>query len=274
LKPAVGIILMLLAVGTAPALAQENWSSTRQPAPGPAMVIGSAAAGCVQGARPLRLDGENHQVLRPTRHRYWGHPLTVGFVEDLARNAAANGIAGLLIGDMAQPRGGPMSFGHASHQNGLDVDIWFRLSPERLGADEVASPRPLRMVASDLGGVSAAWTPVQARLLELAARSDRVERIFVNPIVKQALCRSVPETDRAWLGKLRPWWGHDEHFHVRLACPADSPDCEVQKPFPEGDGCGDELASWLVRPTSPAPPDKAHVQSRRLPESCMALLGR
>ncbi|WP_254432415.1 penicillin-insensitive murein endopeptidase [Magnetospirillum sp. SS-4] len=268
--------LVLLSAIPGPVLAQpqDGWSSVRRPLAGAPAVIGSAAAGCVQGAQALRLEGENHQALRPARHRYWGHPATVAFVEDLARTAAAEGIGRLLIGDMAQPRGGPMSFGHASHQNGLDVDIWFRLSPERLGADELNSPRPARMVAADRLGVSAEWMPAQARLLELAARSGRVERIFVNPVIKQALCRSHPADDRGWLGKLRPWWGHDEHFHVRLACPADSPDCEPQKPFPEGDGCGEELSSWLVRPTSPAPPDKAHVQSRRLPEACRGIPAR
>jgi murein endopeptidase len=30
---------------------------------------------------------------------------------------------GLLIGDMSQPRDGPMLYGHSSHQIGLDVDI-------------------------------------------------------------------------------------------------------------------------------------------------------
>jgi penicillin-insensitive murein endopeptidase len=266
------LLFAVLTVLAVPALAQDDWSSARAPASGPSRVIGSAAAGCLGGAVPLALEGRNYQVLRPSRHRYWGHPLTVAFVDDLAAAAAAEGIGGLLIGDMAQPRGGPMPFGHASHQNGLDVDIWFRLAPRRLGDEDLNAPRPVRMVANSFD-LASEWSALQGRLVELAARSPRVERIFVNPVIKQAMCRSASPDDRAWLAKLRPWWGHDEHFHVRLACPADSPECEAQKPFPEGDGCGDELQSWLTKPTSPAPPERPRVQTRRLPESCQGLLG-
>jgi penicillin-insensitive murein endopeptidase len=86
------------------------------------------------------------------------------------------------------------------------------------------------------------------------------------------MCRAAPAGgDREWLRKLRPWWGHDEHFHVRLSCPGDSPDCERQKSMPEGDGCGEELESWSAKPTWPAPPSRPHHQSRPLPEACAGL---
>ncbi|HCB13842.1 MAG TPA: penicillin-insensitive murein endopeptidase, partial [Gammaproteobacteria bacterium] len=78
----------------------------------------------------------------------------------------------------------------------------------------------------------ARWSPYYRDALKLAAQSPRVERIFVNAIIKQALCDS--ETDRAWLNKVRPWWGHDAHFHVRLACPPDSGQCKPQQPIPPG----------------------------------------
>ncbi len=268
------LLLAVLTVAFAgPAEAGTDWAAVATPAPGQAEVIGSAAAGCLRGAVSLPLEGPGYQVLRPSRNRHWGHPTMVAFVRDLAATAAREGIPGLLIGDMAQPRGGPMASGHASHQNGLDVDIWFRLTPRRLGRAETEAPRPLGMVryaALDQG----AWTPDQARLLELAARAPEVERIFVNPVIKREMCRAAPAADRAWLAKLRPWWGHDEHFHVRLACPSDSPDCQIQKPFPEGDGCGAELLSWLDKPTWPAPPDKPHHQSRPLPDACASVLRR
>jgi penicillin-insensitive murein endopeptidase len=81
------------------------------------------------------------------------------------------------------------------------------------------------------------------QVLRWFAADERVERVFVNPVVKRALCQSAG-TDRGWLHKLRPWWGHDEHFHVRLACPADSPECQPQPPLAAGDGC-EELAWWF-----------------------------
>ncbi len=266
------MVVAVLALGGPAAEGREAWAFTVAPAAGQALVIGSAAAGCVRGAEALALDGENYQVLRPSRHRNWGHPSTIRFVRDLSAAAGGVGIAGVLVADMGQPRGGPMPSGHASHQNGLDVDIWFRLAPQHLGRAELEDPTPVEMVKG--GDVDpATWTPAQARLVELAARAPEVERIFVNPAIKRAMCRAAPAAgDRDWLRKLRPWWGHDEHFHVRLVCPPDSPDCEVQKPIPEGDGCGDELESWLVKPTSPAPPSKPHVQARPLPAACRVVL--
>lgn len=250
------VALALLVLGATQATAAE--------------AIGSAAAGCVRDASALPLDSDDYQVLRQERRRFWGHSSTVDFVTGLAAAAHRAGAGRLLVADMALARGGPMPSGHASHQNGLDVDIWFRLSAARLSKGELESPKPVAMVAGNR--VSRAWTPVQARMVELAARAPEVDRIFINPVIKQALCRQAPDADREWLGKLRPWWGHDEHFHVRMVCPADSPLCEPQKPIPEGDGCGAELESWLTKPTSPAPPDRPHVQTRAMPEACGHLL--
>ncbi|RAU22724.1 penicillin-insensitive murein endopeptidase [Paramagnetospirillum kuznetsovii] len=236
-----------------------------------AEVIGGPAAGCLRGGQALALDSADYQVLRQSRQRFWGHPATVRLVQSLAAANAADGQGTLLIADMAQARGGPMPSGHASHQNGLDVDIWFRLAARPLAKADLDAPRPLPMVR--VGGVTEHWSEAQARLLERAARTPEVDRIFVNPVIKQAMCRRAKDGERDWLGKLRPWWGHDEHFHVRMVCPADSPDCEGQKPFPEGDGCGAELDSWMAKPTFPAPPERPHVQVRPMPEACVALLG-
>src|SRR4051812_2998488 len=63
----------------------------------------------------------------PPPPRHYGHPDLIGFVGDLGRAAAAARLGTVAVGDMAQPRGGPMSSGHVSHQGGLDVDVWFRL---------------------------------------------------------------------------------------------------------------------------------------------------
>src|ERR1700761_2549400 len=95
----------------------------------------------------------------------------------------------------------------------------------------------------DHGKPSARFGPKVARMIELAAEDARVERLFLNPLLKRALCERTTG-DRRWLQKVRPWWGHDDHFHVRLACPADSPECVPQPPLPPGDGC-DALGWWL-----------------------------
>jgi len=98
------------------------------------------------------------------------------------------------------------------------------------------------------------WTPTRTALLKAAAEDPKVVRMFVNAAIKKEACAEAG-TDRAWLAKLRPWWGHAEHFHVRLVCPQDSPQCKSQPPVPAGDGCGHALDFWFKESTlHPAPP--------------------
>ena len=96
-----------------------------------AAVIGSYAKGCLAGGTALPIDGPAWQAMRLSRNRVWGHPELIAFIERLAIGARADGWPGLLVGDMAQPRGGPMRTGHASHQIGLDVDLWLTPMPDR-----------------------------------------------------------------------------------------------------------------------------------------------
>ncbi|MGE5506047.1 MAG: penicillin-insensitive murein endopeptidase [Actinomycetota bacterium] len=266
-----GLALAVAAASAAQAR-EAAWSKAAQPTVGTASAIGSPAAGCLAGGVPLAPEGDGYQVLRPSRHRFFGHPRLVAFVRSLADAARADGLGTVLVGDMAQPRGGPMPFGHGSHQTGLDVDIWFRIPAHPLASAEIEAPEPVSMVKG-LGVDPKAWTRSQARLLELAARSPEVDRIFVNPSIKHHLCAST-RGDRSWLAKLRPWWGHDEHFHVRLSCSVGDPNCEAQKPVPDGDGCGAELESWFPKANVPIPSNKPHHQARLLPSACAGVLGR
>jgi len=265
-----GLVAMMSLAGGVLADTARPWSKVTRPAAGPASAIGSAAAGCVAGAAELPLRGAGWQVLRPSRNRFWGHPATVAFVERLGAAAFREKWGTLLIGDMGQPRGGPMSSGHASHQNGLDVDIWFRLPVTPLEPEEVEEPREVAVV-TPAGLDHARWTPAHARLIETAARSPEVDRLFVNPPIKAELCRTAGN-DRAWLAKVRPWWGHEEHFHVRLGCPLGDGACTPQPAVPEGDGCGAELQSWLAKPTLPSPPDRPNHRNPTLPAACAAVL--
>jgi penicillin-insensitive murein endopeptidase len=123
----------------------------------------------------------------------------------------------------------------------------------------------------DLGThrLTAAWSPQVASLIALAAEDPRVERIFVNPSVKRELCALEPR-GTAWIAKLRPWWGHHDHFHVRLRCPRDSPECRMQPPVPEGVGCGESLDWWFSHEARRAGP--THRPAPVLPASCRALL--
>ena len=258
-----------------PDAAQRVFAREATPAAGPPEAIGAYERGCLKGAVAFPADGPNWQVMRPSRNRAWGHPLLITLLERLATRLPGEvGWPGLLIGDIAQPRGGPMLTGHGSHQIGLDADIWLTPMPSRrLSADERDELPATDVVASDRNRVDdAAWTPQHRRLLEVFAREPMVARIFVNPAIKRALCRETGP-DRAWLTKIRPWWGHSEHFHIRLYCPPSQAGCRDQAPPPPGDGCGKELDWWFTaearRP--PGPPGKPLLLAD-LPPACARLV--
>jgi len=269
--------LLLLIPAAALAEPSNAWSVVAAPSAGPARVIGSAAQGCLAGAMRLPDDGPGYQVIRLSRRRDFGHPDLVAFIARLGQQAQAAGLAPFYVGEMAQPRGGPLPFGHASHQTGIDADIWFNLDPKPplapAARENVALPSMLRAGLRDIDRQR--FGPRQVTLLRLAAADPAVDRIFVNAAIKDALCRGVADaasSRRDWLSRVRPWWGHDEHFHVRLTCPATSPDCEPQAPLPPGDGCDATLAWWRAQ----KPPPHAAVAPRppapKLPAACAAIL--
>jgi penicillin-insensitive murein endopeptidase len=241
--------------------AKELFARKPTPFPGPARSIGFYADGCLAGAVPLPIDGPTWQVMRLSRNRNWGNPQLIAFLERFADNARKVGWNGLLVGDMSQPRGGPMITGHASHQVGLDADIWFTPMPDHVQTrEEREFTSAVDMVAQDRLDVDAkVWTRERTDLIRTAAQDSVVERVFVNAAIKKALCREAG-SDRAWLSKVRPWWGHAEHFHVRISCPADSTECKPQPPPEAGNGCGHELDFWFkestLHPTPPLIPQK------------------
>jgi penicillin-insensitive murein endopeptidase len=246
------------------------------PASGPPRAIGAYERGCLEGAAALPADGPNWQVMRPSRNRAWGHPVLIALLERLAQKLPGEaGWPGLLVGDIAQPRGGPMLTGHGSHQIGLDADIWLTPMPNRrLSPAERDEISATDVVAADGMDVDpATWTPQHRRLLEAVAREPVVARIFVNAAIKRALCREAG-SDRAWMSKIRPWWGHNYHFHVRLSCPGGDPECRGQAPPPSGDGCGRELDWWFTEEAlhpPPSPPAKP-LRLADLPRACAALV--
>ncbi len=242
---------------------------------GPAQAIGGAAAGCLKGGAALPAEGKGFQTIRLSRNRHYGHPELIDYVQDVGAKAAAAGLGTVLVADLNQPRGGPMPWGHASHQNGLDVDFWLRLDLPPMSRSARETVEEINYVDYDRGRVRAdVWSDRQARFIRIAAEDARVNRIFVHPAIKLALCRKDWD-QRAWLAKVRPWYGHDGHMHVRLNCPAGSPECVDQRPFPPGEGCDDDLHNWIRdanRPITPIPPEKARPPRPELPKACAAVL--
>ncbi|PWW00194.1 murein endopeptidase [Hoeflea marina] len=243
--------------------------------------VGFYAKGCLAGGVALPADGPTWQVMRPSRNRNWGHPDLVALVERLSRDAAASdGWPGLLVGDMAQPRGGPMITGHASHQVGLDADIWLTPMPARtLSRQEREEVSATSMLKKDSLYVDPKiWTQARANLLMRAASYPEVQRIFIHPGIKKMLCDTW-KGDRSDMGKLRPYWGHHYHFHIRIKCPPGATGCTPQADIGRGDGCDKSLAWWFTdEPWKPAKPDAKpkpkprEVMLSDLPAACSAVL--
>src|SRR4249919_2211094 len=227
----------------------DLFSQKKLPSLGNAMAIGYYPRGCLQGGVELPTTGPTWQVMRSSGNRNWGHPDLVKFLERFAPLAEkATGWKGILIGNMAQPRGGPLPFGHKSHQIGLDVDIWFMPMPDRvLSKEERDNISASNLVAADGKQINREnWSSADSAFIRTAAEQPEVERVLVNAAIKKELCRVVSNDDKSWMSKVRPWYGHADHIHVRLKCPADSPNCRAQPAVPSGDGCDKSLKSWFA----------------------------
>ncbi len=242
--------------------------------------FGSYALGCVAGAVQLPETGSTWQAMRLSRNRNWGHPEMIDFLKTLSSKAAQqSGWDGLYIGDISQPRGGPMTSGHASHQMGLDADIWM-LPPQSLAltSKERENISSISMQRANGAYTNDKWTRQHHEILKAAAQDPRVARIFVFAGAKVQMCKDE-KGDRAWLRKIRPWYGHHYHFHVRLSCPDGAPGCVNQAPPPPGDGC-DDAKVWVKNilnppkpdPNAPKPKPKPPLTLARLPNQCAAVL--
>lgn len=263
---------------TSGAPAKALFGGTVTPASLAPRAIGSYSRGCLAGGVALPANGPGWQIMRLSRNRNWGHPRLVSYLEQLAKDARRIGWPGLLVGDMAQPRGGPMLTGHSSHQIGLDADIWLTPMPNRiLTREEREQMMAVSMLRDPLNVDRRRWAPVHTQLIKLAASYRDVERIFVHPAIKQALCDQAGG-DRSWLAKVRPWWGHYYHFHVRLGCPRGSPACRPQRSVSRADGCGSELDDWFhkvrvaaMQPQAPSKPQRGF-SIGDLPQECRLVL--
>jgi penicillin-insensitive murein DD-endopeptidase len=257
--------------------AKQLFGAVKLPAVSPPVSAGFYSKGCITGAIAVPVDGPAWQVMRLSRNRRWGHPDLIKTIEKLALDGQKVGWNGLLVGDISQPRGGPMLTGHASHQIGLDADIWLTPMPSRrlTGAEREDLSATSMLKGDGLYVDPDVWTPGQAAILKLAASNSQVERIFVHPGIKKKLCDTV-KGDRGWLSKVRPYWGHNYHFHMRLKCPAGSSNCRGQEPTAKGDGCGDALAWWFTdepwKPAKTPGKPKKPILLKDLPPVCATIL--
>lgn len=248
---------------SASALAADDWADITEPLSGEPRIIGHHGGACLIGAEQLPPEGVGYQAVDLTRNRHYGHPTLIDYIQRLGQRVEAAGVGPMLVGDMAQPRGGPMPYGHVSHQSGLDVDIWFRLDLPPLARSERENLEQPILVDPATNRVEGVWGADHATLIRLAAEDERVARIFVDGAVKRDLCEREWD-DRSWLRRVRPWHSHDEHLHVRLRCPPGTTDCVGQPAPPPGEGC---------HTFAPTPrPEVYPSPNRTLPPACDAVL--
>lgn len=289
------IVFAFLLIAPLPSLAQTKEQEAEKPAPIPASklfgfvlkgaelkpkAIGYYTRGCLAGGEALPVTGEAWQAMRLSRNRNWGHPKLIDFLENFARDVKAkDGWRGVLVGDLSQPRGGPMLSGHRSHQMGLDADVWLNQMPaHELSYKEREETSAVSMLdKTGLAVNKAVWTDTHVKVIKRAASFKEVQRVLVHPAIKKALCEAAGD-DRDWLRKIRPWWGHHYHMHIRLKCTEAS--CKAQGGTPAGDGCGKPLDYWFKlmrnppKPKKPSgPPKKRKVRDMNwMPAACKPVL--
>ncbi|WGH77427.1 penicillin-insensitive murein endopeptidase [Jannaschia sp. GRR-S6-38] len=273
-------LISLFFAGAAQAqLAKEQFGAMSRPSAQRAEPFGSYAKGCAAGLVQLPETGPSWQAMRLSRNRNWGHPELVDLVQDIGRHMDRIGWGGIYVGDLSQPRGGPMLTGHRSHQIGLDADIWLYpatdMTLSRRQREEISA---VSMRRAEGAYVNSNWSRGQHELVKRAAQDPRTARIFIFPGAKVQMCED--ETgDRSWLRKVRPWYGHHYHMHVRIACPRGARGCVDQDPPPPGDGCAD-ARQWVANILNPPPPDpnappprpRRELTLADLPQQCSSVL--
>jgi len=242
------------------------------PAPGPVRIVGGPGPGCIAGAVELPAVAPGIKTVRASRSSFWGHPDTVAGLRLLGERAQAAGLPVLFMNDLSNPRGGPMR-GHASHQVGLDADVYLDLALPRhfVGAASRDAVEPAGLVRADQRGVELSrWQPGHVTLLRLAVELPGVDRVLVNAAIKKQLCAVVPPAERAWLRRIRPWYAHAAHMHIRFRCPAGQTECGDLPPLPPGDGCDASLQWWFDRLDQPPEPPVARPMPSRplVPAAC------
>jgi len=231
---------------------------------------GFYSKGCLAGAVAMPVDGPTWQTMRLSRNRRWGHPVLIGLIEELSIKANKSGWNGLLVGDISQPRGGPMLTGHRSHQIGLDADIWLTPMPDRrMTYREREETSAISILKKGTPYVNdRRWNRSYEKLLYNAASFPEVERLLVHPGIKKKLCDTV-KGDRSWLQKVRPFYGHHYHFHIRIACQPGSPGCKRQRATTPGTGCDASLKWWFdvaLAPKKKSPPKKKPTTKHKKPK--------
>ncbi len=138
----------------------------------------------------------------------------------------------LQVGDQSKSEGGKLAR-HETHQNGLDADIaYLSTQPKESGHRSKAKHNRFREKFVKDGKLTAGFDlPKNYTLLRYIVKTQDVSQIFLGCKVKEALLGfyppdESPEERTLLFSKLIAYPHHDDHFHLRLKCPIDNPECK------------------------------------------------
>lgn len=176
------------------------------------------------------------------RDRYYGTNEIIDVIVDIAQemDARFSDIEKLQIGDIANKEGGSAAPNHASHQNGLDVDIVYYSKSRKLQGTNNGYWTQYFVQGGKLVDFD---TFRNWEMFKYIVENYDVGRIFVDPVIKEEICRYTKaegefSANIEVLRRLRPLEKHHgTHFHLRLKCPVDDTRCIDQTEPPQGSGC-------------------------------------
>ena len=169
----------------------------------------------------------------------WGMPTLVSLIDRAARRVARQyPDAVLSVGDLSRREGGEL-LRHHSHESGRDADLGFyvrngknkQLLHDRFVTFSARGP------AADVQGAvfddARNWALVEALVEDATAR---ISYIFVASHIRARLLRyadahGVSRDVRRRAADLMTQprtAAHDDHFHIRIACPTEQPKCVEQ----------------------------------------------
>lgn len=239
-------LLLTVGCGSGDAVPAVKTTFVTEPAPdgffnpdlGLARAVGFYSSGSLELAENFPDSGVGFYRLFLPRDRGWSTRSLINMITGAAASVVSHHPNGgrLGIGDASRESGGYAS-GHASHQNGLDVDLRYYAVNQREMNPDATSGFDEQFVQS--GKLTSNFDLVRNwALVKSMVSTGMVSRMFVDPAIKAAMCvfKGSPEATEA-LRRLRPYANHANHIHVRIRCPANSGSCIPQSEIPHGDGC-------------------------------------
>ncbi|MCO5144431.1 MAG: penicillin-insensitive murein endopeptidase [Oligoflexia bacterium] len=221
-----------------PTRADDSYQGTQDQA------IRFYSKGTLKSADSVSLEGFGYvKLFRPRERHYGTYDLTkiIETTSGQLRELYPTSTDRVQIGDMSDHDGGLQAPNHVSHQNGLDADIAFIRKNQSEQDPNITTGFEEIFVRS--GKVTENFDMERNwNFVKLLVRTNRVQRIFVNPVIKKAFCTHAEslgekETEAESLRRLRPYTGHMDHYHIRITCPENSPSCQTQEEIPTGTGC-------------------------------------